>query len=81
MEPLEKLEMIIKWELAEKKRKLGNNQQASNFYILGLEHEIKALDVVMISINAIKRNDHSVSDEMISKMYGGTTGTIAAGLK
>lgn len=81
MEAFEKLEMIVKWELAEKKRKLGNSKQMSKFYILGLEHEIKALEVIMISIKAIERNHHSVSVEMISKMYGGTIETTAAGLK
>lgn len=70
MEALEKLELIVKGELAEKKRKLGNSKQASNFYVSGLEHEISALEVVMIAIDKIKHNHFSVSDERITKMYG-----------
>lgn len=69
MEALEKLEMIVKWDLADKKRKLGNSKQASNVYVSGLEHEIKTLEVVMIAIDKLKHNHFSVSDERITKMY------------
>jgi hypothetical protein len=66
MEQLEKLEIIVKYDLAEKKGKRENTVHSSNLYILGLDHQISTLEEIMIAINAIKRNHYSVSDEMIS---------------
>lgn len=69
MEPLEKLEIIVKLDLAEKKRKRESTNHSSNLYVLGLDHEISMLEEIVFAINAIKLNHYSVSDEMISKMF------------
>ena len=70
MRRLEKLEIIIKYHLAEKKRKRENSTHSSNLYLLELDSEISMLQKIMSEIDAIKRNHHTVTDEMILKMYG-----------
>ena len=46
-----------------------------------LEAEIGMLGKILSEIDAIKRNHHLTSDEMITKIYGGTMETTAAALK
>ena len=70
MEPLEKLEMIVKGTLAQKKKDYEMSRyKASNLYVLGLDHEISTLQSVLCEIDAIKRNAPTKSDEMVLKMY------------
>jgi len=71
MEPLDKLEMIIRYTLKEKEWSLETSKEhTSVFYITGLEHEISLLRVLLGDIESIRRKSPDVSDEMVLKMYG-----------
>jgi hypothetical protein len=71
MGPLDKLELIIKHTIGQKKKERKNSEgKHSNLYILGLDHEIDMLRVIFCDIDGIKRNVPSMSDEMVLKMYG-----------
>jgi hypothetical protein len=71
MEPLEKLEMIIRGELANRKkeRERANNRHGL-IYVQTLDNQISMLDWVVAHIDMIKRNAFPVSDELVMKMYG-----------
>lgn len=70
-EPLDKLEMIYRGMQKQKKieRDRGRDKH-SNLYILGLDHEIDMLSVVLAELKAVKENHHSVRDEIMQKIYG-----------
>jgi hypothetical protein len=71
MEPLDKLELIIKGAIKQKKAQRDRGMDKHSIqYIQGLGNEIDALSWVWTKIDAIKRNHPNVSDEMIMKMYG-----------
>jgi len=69
MEPLEKLELIIKYQIRRKKAEREKSKHHSNLYILELDQEINTLSWILTEIDAIKRNVPSMSDEMVMKMY------------
>lgn len=71
MEPLDKLETILRYMLKKKEWSLEiSKEHTSVFYITGLEHEITLLREVLGDINSIRRNSPDVTDEMVTKMYG-----------
>ncbi len=71
MEPLEKLEIIVRGRQNQKKIERGRGKDKHNrLYILGLGHEIDMLSVVLCDIDSIRRNVPSMSDEIVQKMYG-----------
>jgi hypothetical protein len=71
MEPLDKLETILRYTLKKREWSLEiTKEHTSVFYITGLEHEITLLREILGDINSIKRNSPDVTDEMITKMYG-----------
>ena len=69
MEQLEKLEIIIKYHMAEKKQKRENSTHSSSLYTLELDCEINMLKKIRSEIDAIKRNHHLTSEETITKLY------------
>ena len=71
MEPLDKLEIIIKAEIKERKAELERSgERHSALYLEALHHEIDCLGWVWTKIDNIRRNVPAVSDEMIKRMYG-----------
>jgi hypothetical protein len=70
MDPLDKLELIIKGTISQKKkeRERGKDNHSS-LYILGLDHDIDTLSWVWTEIESIRRNAPAVSDEIVLKMY------------
>jgi hypothetical protein len=79
MDNFTKIELIVKGKLKERKAELErckkpepNPYGANPLYILGIEHEIIMLRRILEDIDAIKRNHHSVREEMILKMCGGS---------
>ena len=71
MDLLEELEIIVRGVQNRKKieRDRGKDKHSS-LYILGLDHEIDMLSVVLVKLQAIKKNHHSVSDAIVQRMYG-----------
>lgn len=71
MEPLDKLELIIKSLIEQRKKERKNGEgKHSNLYIEGLDHEIDMLRVVLCDIDAIRRNVPNMTDEKVQRMYG-----------
>lgn len=52
-----------------KKAREQGKDKHSSLYIIGLDHEIDALTLMMSYTGMIKCNAPSMSDEMITKMY------------
>ena len=69
MEPLEKLELIIKYQIRRKNAEREKSKYHSNLYIMELDHEINTLSWILTEIDGIKRHVPSMSDEMVMKMY------------
>lgn len=71
MDPLDKLELIVKERIRERKAESQRGRGKHNpAYLQGLDSEIDALQWVWSKIDAIRRNAPAVSDEMIQRMYG-----------
>lgn len=75
MDSFQKIELIVKGRLQERRNQLDWCKGAelyghSNLHVLGLEHEVSMLIRIAGDIDAIKRNHLSVRDEMVLKMYG-----------
>lgn len=71
MDPLDKLELIIKGTIKQKKVDYERGKDKhSNLYLLGLQANIDTLSWVWAEIDAIKRNAPHVTDEIVLKMYG-----------
>jgi hypothetical protein len=77
MDNFQKIELIVKGKLKERKVKLerarnkAGDPYGSNFvYIEGLQHDVDMLSIIICEIDAIKRNHPAVRDEMVKKMYG-----------
>jgi hypothetical protein len=70
MEPLEKLDIIVKHEIkktkAAQERSIGRH---SPIYIQDLTTKIDTLGWVWTMINAVRGNMPSVADEMIKRLY------------
>jgi RNase P/RNase MRP subunit p30 len=63
--------MIIKGTVEQKKKERERcKDKVSSLYILGLDHQINTLSWVLTEIDAIKRNAHGVSDEIVTRMDG-----------
>ena len=79
MNDFEKIQLIVNGKLKERKRELDRCKKpkpdpygTNPPYLLGLEHEVIALTWIAGDIDAIKSKHHSVRDEMVLKMYGGS---------
>jgi hypothetical protein len=77
MDNFEKIELIVKGKLKERKAKLERARNktsdpygSSPLYVDGLQHDVDMLSIIACEIDAIKRNHPAVRDEMIQKMYG-----------
>jgi hypothetical protein len=77
MDNFEKIELIVKGKLKERKAELerarnkaGDPHGSNPVYVEGLEHEVDMLSIIACEIDAIKRNHPAVMDEMVQKMHG-----------
>lgn len=73
----EKIDLIVNGMLKEAKAKLkrarrneGDPCGDNPTFIQTLQDEVDTLSQIWCEIDTIKRNDPSVSDEMVQKMYG-----------
>jgi hypothetical protein len=67
--------MIYRGMQNQKKEERGrcndkSGYEANSLYILGLEHGIDMLSVVLCELKAVRENHPAVRDEMVMKMYG-----------
>jgi hypothetical protein len=77
MDNFEKIELIVVGKLKQKKMELerarnkdGDPYGTHPLYVDGLQQEVDTLSQIWCEIQAIKRNDPAVRDEMVQKMYG-----------
>jgi hypothetical protein len=71
MDPLDKLEIIFKHEIKEKKKKFERGiGKSSDLYLGGLRNEIDALSWALTIVWNVKRNSPTATDEMIERLYG-----------
>jgi len=74
MDPLDKLELILNSEIKKKKKEFergkGKGMDLSYVYLYGEQRQIDSLEEVLGFIHQIKRNTHSMSDEIVLRMYG-----------
>lgn len=68
MDPLDKLELIVKDKIKEKTEFERGKGKHNPTYLQGLQDEIDALSWVWTEIDAIKRNGPSVTDEVMEKI-------------
>jgi hypothetical protein len=70
MNPLDKLEIIYKDEIKNKKKQVERgNEKHSPVYVDGLRHEIDALSWALTIVWNIKSGSPSATDEMIQRSY------------
>ena len=69
MDNFERIELIIKGRLAERKRALELCKNVNNLYATAVKHDVDALMRVLGDINALKNNHYSVSDAKLLTEY------------
>jgi len=73
MDPLDKLEFILKGMIQKNKNEIERAKNSGMHpaypYLNGLEHEVVGLQKALARLHEIKRNAPSMSDEMVLKMY------------
>jgi hypothetical protein len=74
MDPLDKLEIILRGEIAKKQKEFdrarGSEIKPSSIFMHGIEHEKIGLERALWQLRAIKQNAPDVSDEVEQKLYG-----------
>ena len=73
MEPLEKLEMILRGMIQKNKQEIERAKNSGLHpaypYPNGLEHEVVGLQKALARLHEIKQNAPSMDDDIVIKMY------------
>ena len=70
MDNFERIELIVKGRLTERKRALELCRDVNDLYATGVKHDVDALVRVLGDIDALKNNHYSVSDAKLLEDYG-----------